>query len=412
MKKKTRRFLLFFLILVLPSLAIGGYTVYKHFEGDFSQVIFMLKGVRQKDISKLLFGRFLKDNTTDVGTMADAGDEQPDSRVPVTVFKAFVTGFRDTLPALGTLKGYRETKLGFEKNGIIRTFNYKPGDLVPEGELICSLQKTENEIRIRHCEAKVAEANSSLSLAKNRLERATQKYELGGTSKSLYEEALLEYEKSTHQLETAKIELENAKHDLLKCDLFAPYEGILGNKYVEVGETITMNTLVCDLIDVDYMIVVIGVVERDIEKLQTGQRVSIFVDAYPDREFIGTVESLAPVVEGQSRTFSVEIKVANPQNVLLPGMFARVRINVFEQKNALVIPASALVRQKNKFITLVIDPETFAVTERPVSVAYATTDYAVISRGLKEGEIVVIGEKEGVGEGMTVKIIEEQMPEK
>ncbi len=415
MKKKTRRFLLFFLLLIIPAMAIGGYTLYTQFEGNLSDILVFLKTVPQRDVKDLIFGRFIKENdgrskTDNDGALIEE-EEKPDSSIPVTVFKAFITGFRDTLPALGTLKGYRETKLGFEKSGIIKVFNYKAGDLVPEGALICSLQKSDSEITVRHAEAKIAEANSTLSLAKNKLERATQKYELGGTSKSLYEEAMLEYEKSTHQLETAKIELEDAKLELNKCDVFAPYEGILGNKYVEIGETITMNTLVCDLIDVEYMIVGIGVVERDIEKLQIGQRVSIFVDAYPNREFVGSVETLSPVVEGQSRTFSVEIKVANPQKVLLPGMFARVRINVFEKNNALIIPTSALNLQKNKYTTFVVNPDSMGVTERPISVIYATTDYAVISRGLKVGELVVIGEKEGVSEGMTVKIVEEQVPE-
>lgn len=413
MKKKTRRFLLFFLLLIIPAVAIGGYTLYTQFEDEIGQVLTIFKQMPREDLNKLLFGGLKKDPTQVEGDneSEEAQEGAGESKIPVTVFKAFRTGFRDTLPALGTLKGSRETKLGFEKSGVIKSFNYEEGDLVPKDALICSLQKDESEIKVRQAESKLAEAKANLALGKNKLERAAQKYEIGGTSKSIYEEAMLEYEKSTHQVESAKIELENEKLELSKCDIYAPYEGILGNKYVDVGETITMNTLVCDLIDVDYMLVEIGIVERDIEKIKIGQRVSIFVDAYPEREFIGTVENIAPVVEGQSRTFSVEIKLANAQKLLLPGMFSRVRINVFEKQNALVIPSSAIIRQKNKFSVFVVDPNSFGLTERPVQLEYATTDYAVISRGLKEGEMVVIGEKEGLSEGMVVKIMEEKLPE-
>ena len=414
MKKKTRRFLLFIVFLILPAIAIAGYTVYMHIEGDLDTFAKIYEELSKRGMKDLVLGKIFNKNDIDT-TLDNEGvvDEEPqlDTSVAVTVFTAFVTGFRDTLPALGNLKGHRETKLGFEKTGIIESFNFKEGELVYADGLIASLTKEESQIKVRHAEAKLNEAEASLSLAKNKLDRITQKFKLGGTSEALYEEALLEYQKSTHMLETTKIESENSVLDLKKCDMFAPFEGILGNKYVEEGETVSPNTLVCDLIDVTYMIVEIGVVERDIEKVAPGQRVSIFVDAYPEREFIGTVETMSPVVEGQSRTFSVEIKLSNPQKLLLPGMFARVKINVFEQKDALIIPTSALVRFRNKYSVFVVNEQTKTATERPITITYASTDYAVIARGLKDGELVVIGDKEGVADGAPVKIIEHQVPD-
>ena len=416
MKKKTRRLLLFIIFLVLPAMAIGAYIVHMQFEGNMDSFAKIYEELSKRGIKELVLGKLFDKNDIDTeldneSIAQEERNKEIDARVPVTVFTAFVTGFRDTLPALGNLKGHRETKLGFEKTGIIKSFNFKEGDLVYADALIASLEKEEAKIKVRHAEAKLNEAKASLSLAKNKLNRITQKFKLGGTSESLYEEALLEYQRSTHILESTKIDNENAMLDLKKCDLFAPFEGVLGNKYVEEGETVTPNTLVCDLIDVSYMVVEIGIVERDIEKIVQGQRVSVFVDAYPEREFIGTVEMISPVVEGQSRTFSVEIKLSNPQKLLLPGMFARVKINVFEQKNALIIPTSALVRFRNKYSVFVVNEEAGTVTERPVTIIYSSTDYAVIARGLKEGELVVIGDKEGIGDGSPVKVIEHQVPE-
>ncbi len=410
MKKKTKRFLLVIIFLVIPAFAIAGYTFYSHFEGKFYAFKVFFEEIAKKGFKGILFPTADNEGALD-NEQVNIPTDTLEDRVPVTVFKSFITGFRDSLPALGSLKGHRETKLGFEKAGIVELLNFKEGDLVAKGALICSLNKQESLIKVRHAESRVEEAKSNLSLADNKLQRMTKKYQIGGTSKSLYEEALLEYERSTHTVEIAKIDVENAKLELAKCDIFAPYEGLIGNKYVEIGETITPNTLVCDLIDVDYMIVQIGVVERDIEKIKVGQHVSIFVDAYPDREFLGKVEMLSPIVEGQSRTFSVEIKVANPQKLLLPGMFARVKINVFEKKKALIIPSSALVRFRNKVSVFVVNEQTQIVNERPVSVTYSTTDYAVIDRGLKAGELVVVGDQHALADGTPVRIAERQVPE-
>ncbi|MEW6534647.1 MAG: efflux RND transporter periplasmic adaptor subunit [Candidatus Auribacterota bacterium] len=415
MKKQKRRVLLVVLILIIPALAIAGYTLFEHFKDTFPAWDYIVEKVKTEGWDGIKSMFIAPDNDSgeldNFGLVLDITSQMQEQRAPVTVFKAFVTGFRDTLPALGSLKGHRETKLSYEKSGVIAVFNYKEGDLVPKGALICSLDKSESQIKVRYAESKLKEAQANLSLAENKLDRVTQKYELGGTSRALYEEALLEFERHTHSVEIARIDVENASLELSKCDVFAPYDGLLGNKYVQVGENITPNTLVCDLIDVSYIVVQIGVVERDIEKVSIGQDVSIYVDAYPERDFLGKVETISPVIEGQSRTFSVEIKVANPQKLLLPGMFARVKINVFEKKNALVIPSSAVIKFDNKTMVMVVNPDTEIVHERPVSVEYSTTDYAVIDRGLKEGELVVVEDQQGLAEGTPIKIIEQQVPE-
>lgn len=416
MKKNLRRAFIV-IILVLMAAAVAGYTLYSHFEEkipQFAQLVELIKAEGITGIKNLILAEYDNDvvELDNLEIALDVTEALTENRPPVTVFKAFVTGFRDTLPALGSLKGHRETKLSFEKSsGGISAFNFTEGEFIPRSAIICSLDKTEAQIKVRYAESRLKEAEANLSLAQNKLDRIAQKYELGGTSRALYEEALLEYERNTHSVEITKIDVEDARLELTKCDLVAPYDGLLGNKYVQVGETVSPNTLVCDLIDVSYMIVQIGVVERDIEKITKGQEVKILVDAYPEREFIGKVETISPVVEGQSRTFSVEIKVANPQKLLLPGMFARVKINVFEKANALIIPTSAVTKYQSRSHVFVVDPESEIVHERPVKVEYSTTDYSVISHGLKESELVVIGDQQNIADGTPVKIVERQVPE-
>ncbi len=408
MHKKKRRLVVITLFFIIPMILFTVYIVYSQYKEEIYSLAGLFKDLKKAGVKDDLFHGTSENDSAENDSIRSA--PTPDG-VPVTVFKAFSTGFKDSLPVLGSLKGHKETRLSFEKAGMLRSFNFKEGDLVPAGALVASIENEESEIRVRHAEAKVREAEANLAIAEKKLSRVTQKYKLGAASKSSYEEAMLEYEKTETMLDTAEIALENIIFDKNKCDLYAPHEGLLGNKYVDVGEAVNPNTLLCDLIDVSYMVVAVGVVERDIEKISIGQKVNILVDAYPSREFLGVVETVSPVVEGESRTFSVDIRVANSQKLLLPGMFARVKINVFEKKNALVIPTSAIVSFRNKSYVYVVSKETHIASERPVAVQYSTADYAVISRGIKEGELVVIGEKQGVGDGIPVKIIEEQVPE-
>src|SRR3989338_10703845 len=121
-----------------------------------------------------------------------------------------------------------------------------------------------------------------------------------------------------------------------------------------------------------------GVTERDINKISLGQKAKVFVDSYPDKVFEGIVENVAPVIIGSSRTADVRVRIENPENLLLPGMFARIKILLYQKKNTLVVPTDALQGKENEQSVYVIDPETKEAVKTPVVVGYSRVDYAQI----------------------------------
>jgi len=341
-------------------------------------------------------------------------EEMPEEAVLVKVYKVARRDFQDTLPSLGNIKGYREMDLKFEVNGIIDSINFREGERIREGDIIASLDQYDSLLKLKY--------------AKIELDKNKKLFELGSIIKIRLDQAELEYE--------------SAKSDLDKTYLYAPRDGVLGTRDAEVGEFATSNDKIVTLIDDSDVFVEIGVIERDIGRVKVGQKAKIFVDPYPDTEFKGKLDNVSPVVEGRSRTQTSKIRINNSKRLLLPGMFARVLIDVYSKENAIVIPNTALNKGEEGYRTFVVhksESEEDALEEgleegleedaeeeaakvfieeeagepglaeaRPITFEYRSSDYSVIKEGLEEDELVVVETQEKLKDKMNVIITEVQ----
>lgn len=333
---------------------------------------------------------------------AEIPREEP-TIIPISVrtFRAKPTDFSDSLPVMGTVKGETEIELRFEINGVIESINFREGETVRKGDLIASLNPRDAQLKLEHAKNKLASAEASYQSALKRLEIHQKLYEAGAIIKLKLEEVELECKSAKFQLETVKTEKELARNELKKTNLYAPFNGVMGPREAEEGEFVTPQDKVASLLKTENVLVEVGIVERDIHKIKLGQRANVYVDAYPNVIFEGVIENIFPVVEGKSRTLTTKIKVSNPERLLLPGMFSRAEILLVELKDALIIPSVNLI-SAGRGITLIpaipiqsleVDKdgvETGIVQLRRVSVGYITSDYAQITEGLDEGELVVI----------------------
>ena len=337
------------------------------------------------------------------------GIEEAALPVPVRTFKSTRIEFTDLLPTLGTIRGQSEVELKFEVNGVVRSVDFREGDIVTQGQVLATLEDRDAKLRVEYAQAKLQTAQAQLALAQKRLSINEQLYRLGAIIRLKLEESQIEVEQATAQVTTASKETELAKSELSKTMLRAPVDGVMGTREVEVGSTVTMNppTVVAILMEIGSVYVELGIIERDIERIKLDQRVKVTVDSLPNTTFEGKIDNLAPLIEGKSRTLTAKVKVENPQGKLLPGMFARAEIAVFEKPNALVVPISSLrdTDGDGKFESVfVVEAETAKL--KPITTGYLTTDYAEIIQGLQEGEPVVTEARGVLKEGSKVSLLE------
>jgi len=334
-------------------------------------------------------------------------------KLPVRTYKVARQDFKDTLPVLGAVRGMTELDLKFPVAGVIESVNFKEGELVEKGEVIAILNQRDALLKVSYNESRLSASESALEASQRKLEIHEDLYRIGAIIEPRLQEVRLERDSARHQMETVRAELDSARSELDKTILYAPQEGVVGLVEIEVGEYVTPSDRICTLVDIEEVHIDVGIIERDINKIALGQGASVTVDAYPREEFWGVIDNIFPIVEGGSRTLTAKVRVPNDNEagLLLPGMFARVHVNLAEFEKAVLIPSVSVNDLDHDGIfesVYVIDDQDIAHV-RPVKVLYdKSTDFWVIEEGLKEGELVVVEAPEELKEGAKVQVIEIQ----
>jgi len=323
-------------------------------------------------VSKLLFKEKKQAAETTGVAVADVGTR-------VNVLKISKTDFSDSILAMGNIKGFAQVNLGFQLAGNVSAYYFREGDEIKAGQIISQLDPQEQLLKYEQAKVNYSNAQSL--------------YDLGAIIPS--------------KLEEARINVELAETELGKTAIIAPSDGILGSRDVEIGSAINPNMKIGTFLDIDDVFAEVGIMEREINKVVLGQSVKISVDAYPDLDFGGTVTNVAPMVKGKSKTLNVKVQIANPYRLLLPGMFVRVRIKIFETKNAIIIPRPALKKVKGAYHVFAVNQNNKAEF-KTVKLGYVTTDNVQITEGLNEGELVVVEGMEELKDGAKVQIMEYQ----
>jgi membrane fusion protein (multidrug efflux system) len=334
-----------------------------------------------------------------------------DQAIPVKAFKVGRFNFEDSLNALGTIKGAMEFKLSFEIPGVISSINYREGERYEEGALLMSLRQDDILLRLKRAQAQLSKAETQVQLGQEKEKEHEKLFNIGAIPKSTLDKVKLETEGAKYEAEAARLEVKAHEAMLEKSNLYAPSAGMIGELSVEEGETITPNTLLGSHIMTEYVFAEFGVVERDVNKIALGQKARVFVDAYPDKTFEGVIENIAPVVTGTSRTATVRVRLENPERLLLPGMFARVRILLYSKKNTLVVPTDAVQGGEGEQFVYVVHPDKEVSEKRAIAIGYTRPDYSQVDAGLSEGELIAVSGLEKMEDGKKIRLLETQEAE-
>ncbi|MBU1783755.1 MAG: efflux RND transporter periplasmic adaptor subunit, partial [Candidatus Omnitrophica bacterium] len=299
--------------------------------------------------------------------------------IPVKVYTVKRMDFKDTIPVMGRIEGSREIDLKFETSGILESFNFEEGERILEGDIIASLNQREALLKLKY--------------AALDMEKAKKILDLGGHDKIVYEQKKLEYE--------------SAKRDLEKTNIYAPADGYLGSMEKHVGSYLSPQDKIGSFVEYGKVYGVFDIIEEDSPKMELGQNLDIFLDAYPGESYSGTVDMISPVIEGRTRTQKIKVEIDNEGDLLRPGMFARAVINTYEKKDALIIPSASFKKKEQKYFVYTVHREEenaegaegaegFSgegdmgiVEEREIKIEYLTHDMAEVASGLEEGELVI-----------------------
>jgi len=258
------------------------------------------------------------------------------------------------------------------------------GDQIAQAEVAV----TQAEASVTQAEAQVAQAEAGVLQAEAAVAQAEANLVslLAGVS----EEKIAIAEA---QMAQARIALEESQDNLGKATLVTPFDAVVTEVYVEVGEWAT--GLAVDLMDTGSLEVVLDVDEIDIGSLAVGQQAVVTLETWPDEELSGEIVSIAPKATKSASeivTYQVHLKVNVGELPIRSGMTANAELVTAQRENVLLVPNRAITadRQAGKYYVNLVEGDTVVKTE--VTIGLRDKNYTEITSGLAEGDQLVIGE--------------------
>lgn len=250
-------------------------------------------------------------------------------------------------------------------------------------------------------------AQSAYDQARTQAETAREQT---NAARQQYEAALNAARQNNQAIGTARGALDAARSQVAIAQkavndtvIKAPFAGYVSDRPIAVGEYVTPASRIATLLRTNPIKLRLQVPEMEVSRVRAGTNVSVSVDAYPDRQFAGQVRAVNPAIDPTSRAITVEADVANPENLLRPGMFATARVTQPGGQQAVYVPRSAVLFDANTNSSRVFVVDGDKVRLIVVQVGEQENEIVRISSGLAGGETVATSNLEQLFEGASVR---------
>jgi len=296
--------------------------------------------------------------------------------MPVEVAAAQRDTVVDAIAATGQIEAIQAIDLRPEVEGRIVDILVGEGQSVEKGTPLFKVDDSE-------LKAQAARAEADRDLARQALERTKQLMAQNASSAADLERAEATARGADAQFELLKVRLD-------RCVVRAPFSGVVGRRYVSLGDYVNSGSKLTALNTVSPQYAVLQVPERYADQLKRGQLVSFQVAALPGRNFSGEVIFIDPTVELPGRTILIKALVPNPRRELASGMFIEARLATSIRPNAIVVPEDAILpMQGATFVWVAKDGK---ADRRQVTLGVRTAGWAeIIGGGIEAGDQVVVG---------------------
>lgn len=264
------------------------------------------------------------------------------------------------------------------------------------------------------------EQRTELARVESQLGKARREYE---RQQNLFEQQLVSEQAmndATYELEQLELRLEDARRQLSYATVRAPISGTITRRLVNVGDQVTVNQHLFDMVDFDSIVARVYVPEKALPRLRLGQEARILAAAFGEEPHFGRIERIAPVVD--PRTGTVKVTVAIPRSeALVPGMYVSVELVTDVHENAVLVPKRAAVYDDDQvFVFKVVggaeeaaEPAgdtgaggpALAVERLRLRPVLESREFLEPEGGIEPGDRVVVAGQTGLKQGSRVRIV-------
>jgi len=370
---------------------------------------------------------------------ADAAARTSDSST-VAVAKATIEDLSRDLVLTAEFRPYQEVDLMAKVSGYVKVINVDAGDRVKEGQVLAILEIPEMADDRARAEAAIDRSQAEVARAKDQIQQAQSSHDFAhltftrlsdatkqkpgliaqqdiddAHNKDMVAEAQLSAARSNlaaaeEQVHVNTAELQKIKTLFDYTSVTAPFTGVITKRYADKGSMIQAGTSsnsqampLVRLSENSLLRLILPVPESAVPTVHIGQQVQVRVPTM-NRDFPGKVQRFSDKVNVATRTMDTEVDVMNGDLVLIPGMYAEVHLTLDRRNQAITIPVSAvdLGSDAASAQVVVITPDNH-VENRKVQLGLETATKVEVKSGLKEGELVVTGNRSGLQPGQEVR---------
>jgi RND family efflux transporter MFP subunit len=345
-----------------------------------------------------------------------------------------------TVSVSGTLAAANEVTLSSEVEGVVSRILADLGDRVSAGQALVELDREKLQYNVDQQKAAVARslarygasapgnlppidqtpdvkrAAAELNQAKRGFDRATElsKRQLLSqqalddadaalrTKQAEYDSSLQNARNMAADIDASSAAANLAERQLRDASIRAPFDGYVEQRIVSIGELVKAQMPVMKIVRIDPLKVTSEIPEGLAPWVQNGQPVDLQVDAYPDQSFTGKVSRISPSVNQPTRAFPFEALVPNPQGLLKPGTFVRVKLTTNHIEQLLTLPYAALQYRYGVNRAFVVNGD--SIVGREVKVGDRLGDRIEILGGVQAGDVVAMTDVDNLADGMKVSV--------
>lgn len=330
------------------------------------------------------------------GNGSNRGGQGPQSRPAVSVEGYLVTpeSFRETIFTTGTVLADEEIYIRPESSGRITGIYFDEDSAVRTGDLLVKLNDAELQQQLRS-------ASYQINLATLREKRQRELLSRNAIAQEDYDMVL-------NELNILEAQKDRIQAQIDKMEIRAPFDGVVGLKEISIGSFVSPDVVISSLQKMDTVKIEFTVPERHRPMVARGQRIR-FQQEGSENMRQGTVYALHPRVDRETRSLRMRAITPNSSYELYPGAFVRIEMDLREIKEALLIPAEALIPKMTGFSVFVHEDGRSVL--RDVQAGTRTDRMVHITEGLSPGDTVITTGLLQIRDGMTVSMTNVSRPD-
>jgi membrane fusion protein (multidrug efflux system) len=315
--------------------------------------------------------------------------------VPVEVAPLTIGHISSNYATTAVLEAKEEAFVVPRASGIIEYIYIEEGDYVEKGQILAQIEPRRYHLNLDRAKADLVGVEKELAKINK-----------------VYDKKLVSddtYDKLTAQYESAKATRALAELDLKEATIVAPISGYIAERNAKVGNLSEsfQRERMFHIVQQKELYGIVYLPEKELSKVHKDQQASLDLTAFDGADIIAFVERISPVIDSKTGTFKVTLRVPNPDNLLMSGMFAQVKLNYDTKQNVVLLPRKALLAIDDSVNVFVVKDG--IASKQAVTVGYQEGEVVEILSGLLGTEKVVITGHQNLRDQSPVEVVNDDV---